>query len=113
MGIREEPIWDGNGGELDPKKAPQRDLLVALHVKMDQVVIPALRDLQDWRREQENGDLTRGQEAAIRGLWQEDQDASTNRRALKAPVWALGISLLALVCSAILTVAALSGGGAL
>ena len=47
MSHLDEPIWDGNGGTLDPRKTTQRDLLVALHVKMDNVVIPALRDHED------------------------------------------------------------------
>lgn len=46
----EEPIWDGNGGTLDPRKSTQRDLLVALHIKMDTIVIPALRDHEDRMR---------------------------------------------------------------
>jgi hypothetical protein len=36
-------IWDGNGGTLDPKTATQKDMLIALHVKMDM----ALRNLGD------------------------------------------------------------------
>ena len=117
MGVREEPIWDGNGGTLDPAKATQRDMLVALHIKTDQVIIPALAELkqivQDHEkriRDQEDGDLSRGQEAAIRSLWQGDKDASTNRRNLKMPAVALVISLLALVPSVVLMIAALSGG---
>jgi hypothetical protein len=31
-------IGDGNGGTLDAQKASQRDLLVALHVKVDRLV---------------------------------------------------------------------------
>ena len=31
----DKQIWDGNGGTLDPQKAPTRDLLVALHYKFD------------------------------------------------------------------------------
>lgn len=37
-------IWDGNGGTLDPRTASQHDLLVALHVKMDNIVVPSLHD---------------------------------------------------------------------
>ena len=40
------PISDGNGGTLDPNSATTRDLLVALHTKMDAIVIPALRDYE-------------------------------------------------------------------
>jgi hypothetical protein len=40
------PIWDGNGGTLDPQKATQRDLLVALHFKVDY----AVRQLGDHER---------------------------------------------------------------
>lgn len=40
----EQPVWDGNGGELDPRKATQKELLVALHVKVDSVLIPSARD---------------------------------------------------------------------
>lgn len=108
MGIEE--IWDGNGGTLDPKRAPQRDLLVALHVKMDSVVIPKLNDLEERLREQENGRITRGQEAAVRALLQSDADARTNRRALRMPVWALVVSCLALITSVLLTVSAFTGG---
>lgn len=105
-----DEIWDGNGGTLDPKKAPQRDLLVALHVKMDSVVIPKLNDLETRLRNQENGVLTLGQLAAVRTMLQGDADAQTNRRALRMPVWALLVSCLALVTSVLLTVAAFTGG---
>ena len=37
-------IWDGNGGYLDPATATQRDLLIALHTKMDTIVIPSIKD---------------------------------------------------------------------
>jgi hypothetical protein len=40
-------IWDGNGGTLDPLKASQRDLLVALHIKMDNIVQPMLTDHEE------------------------------------------------------------------
>ena len=36
-------IGDGNGGRLDPSKITQRDLLVALHVKVDRL----LEDVRD------------------------------------------------------------------
>lgn len=109
-GHLEEPIWDGNGGTLDPRKATQRDMLVALHVKMDNVVIPKLTELETRMRRQEDGDLTRGQEAAVRGMLTADSDARLERRSLKTPVWALIISCAALVASIVYTVAAISGG---
>lgn len=110
MGVHEEPIWDGNGGTLDPAKATQRDMLIALHIKMDQVVIPQLADLNNRQKRQEQGDLTRGQEAAILHMIQEDKDARVNRRNLKTPVWALVVSCLALIVSVVLTVSAITGG---
>jgi hypothetical protein len=42
--LSDAPISDGNGGTLDPQTASTRDLLVALHTKMDLVVLPALAD---------------------------------------------------------------------
>jgi hypothetical protein len=33
-----DEVWDGNGGMLDAKKAPQRELLVSLHVKVDRLI---------------------------------------------------------------------------
>jgi hypothetical protein len=39
-----DEIWDGNGGTIDAKNAPLRDLVIALHVKMDDIVIPTLKD---------------------------------------------------------------------
>lgn len=110
MGVQQEPIWDGNGGQLDPQKAPQRDLLVALHVKMDSVVIPQLKELNEWRRDQDGGNLTRGQEAAIRSMLQGDQDARADRRNSRLPFVAVVISVLALAPSVVLMIAAFSGG---
>lgn len=111
-GRLEEPISDGNGGVLDPQKTPQRDLLVALHVKIDDVVVPALRELREWRREQENGDLTRGQKAAILEVVQVQQDQGVERRNLRLPKWTLVISILALVATAVLAIVTILQGGA-
>jgi len=112
-----EEIWDGNGGTLDPAKATQRDMLVALHTKMDNVVVPALKELRKIAedhekriRDNENGTLTLGQQAAIRTVIQGDADARVSRRNLKAPIWALLISGLALITSIVLTVQAFTGG---
>lgn len=105
-----EPIWDGNGGSLDPKKAPQRDLLVALHVKVDSVIIPQLEALNEWRRDQENGDLTRGQKDAIREMFQKDDEAKNTRRQRWVPTLALAVSFLALIAACFYTAAALNGG---
>lgn len=110
MGVHDEPIWDGNGGTLDPAKATQRDMLVALHVKMDNVVIPQLNELQARMRKQEDGFLTRGQEAAVRAMLQTDSDARASRRNLRTPVWALIVSVLALITSVVLCVSAFTGG---
>lgn len=105
-----EAIWDGNGGSLDPAKATQRDMLVALHVKMDQVVIPQLKELTDWRRELENGAMSKGQEAAVLTLVQGEKDQKVNRRSARTPVWALLVASLALITSIIYTAAAVHGG---
>lgn len=109
-GHLDEPIWDGNGGTLDPAKATQRDLLVALHVKMDKVVIPQLADHEKRLRGQENGELTRGQEAAVRAMLQGDEDERLNRRQLRTPVWALVIATGALITSIVSTLALFTGG---
>jgi len=101
----EGPIWDGNGGTLDPQKAPQRDLLIALHVKMDQVIIPQLKDLTEALSQQRLGEFTRAQKLSIRDVMQDDADKRLGRRSLKAPIIALVISLVALVTSIVLTLA--------
>lgn len=106
----DEPVWDGNGGMLDPKVANDHDLLVAIHVKMDKVVIPRLTELTNHQAAQERGEFTRAQERSILDVVQIDRDAVANRRNLRMPVWALGISILALIPAVILAVVALSGG---
>lgn len=109
-GAHDKPIWDGNGGSLDPAKATQRDMLIALHVKMDQVVIPKLNDLDSRMKQQEEGDLTRGQQAAVRTMLQSDSDARAQRRSLRVPALALVVSIAALLASIVYTVAAITGG---
>lgn len=111
-----EPIWDGNGGTLDPKKATQRDMLVALHIKMDSVVIPKLTELEttsknlDSRlRDQESGELTRGQKAAIEEVFQADRDDVTLRRSLRAPIAAVVIALASLIATIVLTLTTVGG----
>lgn len=109
-GRLEEPVPDGNGGTLDPKHSTNRDFLVALHVKLDDVVVPALNELKEWRREQENGDFTRGQTAAILEIVGNEQVATVERRNLRMPKWALIVSVLALVATAALTVVTIIQG---
>ena len=46
------PIWDGNGGTLDPETASTRALLVVLHYKVDYAV-NTLQDHEDRLREAE------------------------------------------------------------
>lgn len=104
------PIWDGNGGHLDPAQTSLRDLLVALNVKMDSVVIPTLADLKETvrshegrLRKQEDGEMTRGQRAAVLAVAQEDEDQQLTRRSLKAPIVAVLISVASLVTVLVLT----------
>lgn len=98
-----QPVWDGNGGTLDPKTSSDRDLIVALHVKMDQVVIPRLKELTAAQSAQERGDWTRAQERAILDVVQDDSDVRLTRRSMKAPIWAVVIALCALLTSTALT----------
>lgn len=111
MGVHDEPIWDGNGGSLDPKRAPQRDLLIALHVKMDNIVLPALDKLTDRQTEADQGAFTLAQERAILGIIQKDRDNVLTRKSLKAPVVAAVIALLALAVMAVQTVYLAGGMG--
>lgn len=95
----EVEIWDGNGGKLDAKKTPQRDLLVALHVKMDSVVIPGLSALDEWRRRQDSGEFSIGQAAAVRAVLEDLGDKSLSRRSSRASILAVAISVIAVVSS--------------
>lgn len=101
----EQPVWDGNGGTLDPKTASDHDLMVAMHVKMDQIVIPQLRQLTKAQAAQERGDFTRAQTMAIRQVNLDERDANLSRRSMKAPIFAVVVALAALITSAILTLA--------
>lgn len=105
-----DEIWDGNGGKLDANKAPQRDLIVALHVKMDSVVIPQLANLNERLRKQEEGELTRGQKAAVKDMLQADADARANRRSLRMPGLALVVSVLALLTTIVYTASVVPWG---
>ncbi len=98
-----EAIWDGNGGTLDPQKATQRDMLIALHVKVDQVIIPGLRTLETWRRSQDDGTMSRGQKAAVLEVVTEHEDAAFNRVSAKVPIIAAAIGLATLIATIVLT----------
>lgn len=109
--MSERPIWDGNGGALDPATATTRDYLVALHVKMDTIVLPALRTLTQRQAETDRGEFTGAQERAILTVVSKDEDKRLNRRALRAPVFAVGISILTLAATIILTLTSGVGHG--
>lgn len=102
MSVTDSPIWDGNGGTLDPAKATQRDLLVALHVKMDNVVLPMLRDHESRLRDQENGRSTPAQAAVLTAAMSRAKTDGTYQRSLKVPIWSLGIAAASLVTTTIL-----------
>lgn len=52
-----DELWDGNGGRLDPRTASTRDLLVALHVKLD-VVMEDVKDHEIRIREVEKHQIS-------------------------------------------------------
>ena len=112
MGSQNEPIWDGNGGTLDPAKATQRDMMIALHVKMDSIVIPQLTALGEWRRNQEMGEFTSGQQRSILDVIQSHRDKGLDRRAMKVPFFLLALSAASLIATIVLTLVA-TGNGAL
>ena len=103
MGVHDEPIWDGNGGTLDPRKATQRDMLVALHVKMDNIVLPMLKNHDEWIRKHDGGELSKAQKRTVLEVVQEDRDAVLERKNLKTPILAATISLFVLALMAVQT----------
>lgn len=103
-----EPIWDGNGSTLDPRTASYRDLLIALHTKTDNFILPMLRDHESRLRDQETGRITPAQEAILSTAIVKAKQEGTYQRSLKVPYWALGVAIASLVSSVVL---ALYAGG--
>lgn len=108
-GHLDEPIWDGNGGTLDPRKATQRDMLVVLNVKMDKIVLPMLDRHDEWIRKHDGGELSYAQKRTVLDVVQKDRDTVLERRSLKAPVLAAVVGLFALALMAIQTLYLLGG----
>src|SRR4051812_29418048 len=108
-GHLDEPIWDGNGGTLDPRKATQRDMLVVLNVKMDKIVLPMLERHDEWLRKHDGGELSDAQKRTVLDVVQKDRDTVLERRSLKAPILAAVIATLALALMAIQTIQLIGG----
>lgn len=103
MSMNDEPIWDGNGGELDPAKMTQRDMQVLMHYKIDKTIIPALKDLQTWKSQQEQGIYTEAQKRSVLEIVADGKEAGAARLNLKMPAIAVLISLATLVAMILLT----------
>lgn len=104
-----DPIWDGNGGELDPAKLTQRDMQVLMHYKMDRVVLPMLRAHDEWIRQHEAGELSKAQRRTVLDVVQKDRDSVLERKNLRTPVLAAAIALATLALLTVQTIY-LAGG---